>query len=318
MNTAIILKNAKTFGKKVAFKFRKSSPEIMLIGGVVGCIGTTVMACIATTKVSTVIDTAKDEKNKINGVLDGSISTSSEYTEEDGKKDMLIVYAHAGWGIVKVYGPSLILGTLSVGSILASHNVLKKRNVALAAAYAGVSKSFKDYRGQVIERYGENVDRELKYGIKAEQIATTVVDEDGKKHKVKETIETIDPNNPNLCSPYAKFFDESCPDWKKDAEFNRMFLQTQENYANDKLKLNHYLFLNEVYDMLGMERTKAGQVVGWVYDEDHPIGDNYVDFGIYGVNAFGDDERKRAFVNGTEQSILLDFNVDGNVWELMK
>ena len=110
-------------------------------------------------------------------------------------------------------------------------------------------------------------------------------------------------------SDYAKFFDEGCREWDKDPEYNLTFLKCQENYANDLLKSKGHLFLNEVYDMLGIPRTKAGQIVGWIYDEENPIGDNYVDFGIYDVYK----EANRNFVNGYERNILLDFNVDGDI-----
>ena len=65
--------------------------------------------------------------------------------------------------------------------------------------------------------------------------------------------------------------------------------------------------------MLGIPRTRAGQIVGWIYDKKNPIGDNYVDFGIYDTNK----EANRNFVNGYERTILLDFNVEGNILELM-
>ena len=58
--------------------------------------------------------------------------------------------------------------------------------------------------------------------------------------------------------------------------------------------------------MLGIPRTKAGQVVGWIFDKDNPIGDNYVDFGL--LNTQNED-----FVNGYKRSVLLDFNVDGMI-----
>lgn len=106
-------------------------------------------------------------------------------------------------------------------------------------------------------------------------------------------------------SPYARFFDEECVMWSKDPELNKYYLLNQQNYANEKLRHQKYLFLNDVYDMLGMPRTKAGQVVGWVYKEDNPIGDNYIDFDIY-------NSHNRDFINGVAGSaILLDFNVDG-------
>lgn len=109
-------------------------------------------------------------------------------------------------------------------------------------------------------------------------------------------------------SQYARFFDEGSPAWSKDSEYNLMFLKQQQQYANDLLKKRGHIFLNEIYDMLGIPRTKAGAVVGWVYDENNPIGDNYVSFGIT-------DERNANFVNGYEKSVLLDFNVDGNIWD---
>ena len=90
---------------------------------------------------------------------------------------------------------------------------------------------------------------------------------------------------------------------------NLSFLKCQQKYANDLLVAHGYLFLNQVYEMLGIPKTKAGQVVGWIYDKKNPQHDNYVDFGIYDLH----NERKRDFVNGYERSILLDFNVDGDI-----
>lgn len=107
-------------------------------------------------------------------------------------------------------------------------------------------------------------------------------------------------------SCYAKFFDETCAAWCNDSEYNLMFLKMQQQYATEKLRARGYLFLNEVYEMLGMPRTKAGQVIGWIYDENNPTGDNYVDFDIYA-------DHNANFVNGYERKVLLDFNVDGNI-----
>ena len=198
---------------------------------------------------------------------------------------------------------------MSITSILASHNILKKRNVALAAAYAAVDKSFKDYRGRVLERFGEQVEKELRYGIKAQEIEKTVTDEKGKEKTVKETVNVADGIDPSKYSPYAKIFDETHPDWIKDAEQNMFYLKARQSQANDMLKARGHLFLNEVYDLLGFERTKAGAVVGWVYDTEHPIGDNFVDFGLFDIYK----AKARDFVNGYEPAIILDFNVVGDI-----
>lgn len=309
MKKIAIPKNLSRTVNKIGFKFKKHSPEILVVAGVIGTVASAVMACRATTKVSGIIDNAKEEIEKVHTVMEDE-SYADKYSEEDSKKDLTIIYAQAGLKIAKLYAPSVILGILSLGGIVASNNILRKRNVALAAAYATIDNSFKDYRKRVVERFGEEVDKQLKYNIKAKQVEETVVDENGKEKKVKTTVDVV---NPDEISDYAKFFDEASPYWEKNPEFNLMFLKSQEKYANDLLKAQGYLFLNDVYKSLGLEPTKAGQVVGWIYDPENPNGDNYVDFGIYDVS----NERKRAFVNGYERNILLDFNVDGNIWESM-
>jgi len=295
---------------KMGFQLKKHSPEILVVAGVVGVVASAVMACKATTKVSEILEKTKEDINSIHDCANNE-SMANEYTSEDAKKDLAIVYVQTGIKLAKLYAPAVALGVLSLGSILASNNILRKRNVALAAAYATVDKGFKEYRNRVVERFGEEVDRELRHNIKAKKIEKIVIGEDGKEKKVKETIQVAE--NPNTYSDYARFFDDGCTGWEKDSEYNLMFLRAQQQYANDKLRANGHLFLNEIYDMLGIPRTKAGQVVGWVYDAKNPIGDNYVDFGIYDIHR----ETVRNFVNGYERTILLDFNVDGNILDLM-
>lgn len=291
---------------KTGFQIKKHSPEILVTAGIVGGVVSAVMACKATTKLSEVLEEPKKTIDKIHEVVNDP-DYKDKYTVEDSKKDLTIVYAQTGLKIIKLYGPAVVLGAASIASILAGHNILRKRNTALAAAYATVDRSFREYRDRVIERFGKDLDKELKYNIKAKEVQETVVDENGNEKTVTKTVNAAQE------SDYARFFDEACNGWMKDAESNLAFLRLQQNHANDILRSRGHLFLNEVYDMLGIPRTKAGQIVGWIYDEKNPVGDNYVDFGIYDLY----DERKRAFVNGYERSILLDFNVDGNIWDLM-
>lgn len=295
---------------RVGLKLKKHSPEILVVTGVVGTVASAVMACKATTKIDEVLAETKENVEKTKDYVEKK-GFSEKYTEEDYKKDLTIFYAKGGLGLVKLYAPSVALGALSITAILSGHNVLRKRNVALAAAYATVEKGFKEYRGRVVERFGEELDRELKYNIKAKEVEETTVDEKTGEEKVtKKTVNLADPNN---YSTYARFFDDGCTGWTKDPEYNLMFLKNQQRYANDLLKSRGHLFLNEVYDMLGIPRTKAGQVVGWIYDEEYPNGDNFVDFGIYDLY----NEKARDFVNGYEKTILLDFNVDGDIMNLI-
>ena len=311
MNMNNIVNSATKTFHRVGFQIKKHSPEILLVTGVTGVVTSAVMACKATTKVDAIIEESKKSIDTIHEGMNAGNICDVEYTEEDGKKDLAIVYIQTGVKFAKLYGPSVLLGLTSIGCILASNNIIHKRNVALSAAYTAIDRSFKGYRSRVIERFGENMDRELRYNIKTQEVKDTVVDEEtGKKKTVKSTVSVVDPNT---YSDYARFFDEYCAGWTKDAEYNLMFLRQQQNYANELLKSRGHLFLNEVYDMLGIDRTKAGNIVGWIYDEKHPFGDNFVDFGIYVL----DNEKARDFVNGRERSILLDFNVDGDILSLM-
>lgn len=310
MKTEMVNKLSRSM-HKFGFKLKKHSPEILVGAGVVGVVASTVMACKATLKVNDILDDTKEKVEKIKAVKEDP-NYVLKYSEEDAKKDLTIVYTQTGVQLAKLYGPAIVLGAVSIGSILMSHKILSKRNVALAAAYATIEKGFKEYRGRVVERFGERIDYELKHNIKAKEIEETVVDENGNEKTEKKVVDTIEINGIEY-SEFAKFFDEYSSYWKESPEYNLTFLKQQERYANDKLKRNGYLFLNDVYDMLDIPRTQAGQIVGWVYDEKNPMGDNYVDFGISDVYKEG----CRKFVNGYEKSILLDFNVDGNILKLM-
>ena len=289
---------------KAVMKTKKHSPEILIVTGIVGAITSTVIACKATTKVGQILDESKETLDVIHeGMKTGEIR-GVDYSEEDGKKDTVKVYAQTGLKIAKLYAPAVIVGAASITSILASHNILKKRNVAISAAYAAVDKSYKDYRNRVIERYGEQVDEEMKYGIKAKKIEATETDpETGKEKKVKKVVKATDPN---LQSDYAVYFDSRSRCCEKNMDYNRMFLKAQEAYANQLLRSRGHVFLNEILDSLDLPRTPAGQIVGWTKN------------GPDGYITFRTTEVDRELPDGSfEPALLLDFNVEGNIWEKM-
>lgn len=304
-NKTEIMKSVNTTASKVIMKIKKRSPEILIVVGVVGTVASAVIACKATTKVNKIIDDAKDNIDKVHAATENCVTEAGEtYSTEDSKKDLVIIYAQTGVKLAKLYAPAVILGTFSIASILASNNILRKRNVALGAAYAAIDKSFKDYRGRVIERFGEQVDTELKYGIKAKKFEEVEVDpETGKEKKVKKTVMVADPN---LQSDYAVYFDNKSRNYETNQDYNYMFLRAQQQFANDKLQTRGHLFLNEVLDDLDLPRTSAGQIVGWT--KDGP--DGYVNFRIVEVDRETEDGRH-------EPSLLLDFNVEGNIWDKM-
>lgn len=303
-NKTEIMKSVNGVASKTVMKLKKHSPEILVVAGIAGMVVSAVLACKATTKVAEILDETKGTLDTIHEGMETGAINGQEYTTEDGKKDTVVVYAQTGMKLAKLYAPAIILGTLSITSILASNNILRKRNVALGAAYAAIDKSFKEYRGRVIERFGEQVDTELKYGIKAKKFEEIEVDpETGKEKKVKKTVMVADPN---LQSDYAVYFDSKSRNYETNPDYNRMFLKAQQAFANDKLQTRGHLFLNEVLDDLDLPRTPAGQIVGWT--KDGP--DGYVNFRIVEVERETEDGRH-------EPALLLDFNVEGNIWEKM-
>lgn len=303
-NKTEIMKSVNGVASKAVMKLKKHSPEILVMAGIAGTVVSAVLACKATTKVAEILDETKGTLDTIHEGMETGAINGQEYTTEDGKKDTVVVYAQTGMKLAKLYAPAIILGTLSITSILASNNILRKRNVALGAAYAAIDKSFKEYRGRVIERFGEQVDTELKYGIKAKKFEEIEVDpETGKEKKVKKTVMVADPN---LQSDYAVYFDSKSRNYETNPDYNRMFLKAQQAFANDKLQTHGHLFLNEVLDDLDLPRTPAGQIVGWT--KDGP--DGYVNFRIVEVERETEDGRH-------EPALLLDFNVEGNIWEKM-
>lgn len=293
-------KVSRTIGK-ASFVIKKHSPAILVTAGVIGTVVSTVMACKATLKAGDILDETSSEMDKIKKTAEVA---PDKYSEKDQQKETLIVYSQTALKMAKLYAPSVALGTVSISAIIWSHNILTKRNVALVAAYTAVDKGFKEYRNRVVERFGSDVDRELRYNIEAKELTKTIVNEDGTEEEITEIVEVAKNNEWSI---YAKLFDECNSNWTKDPEENLYFLKTQQNYLNDKLKSRGHMFLNEVYDSIGIPRTKAGAVVGWIYDEKCPNGDNYIDFGLSDFSK----EKVRDFINGYERSILLDFNVDG-------
>lgn len=274
---------------------QKHSPTILFGVGIVGFGATVVLASRATLKLDEVLQ--RTEKN-ISEAKTALVLNPEEYREQDYQKDMATIYILSAVEIIKLYSPAIMTGVASVGALSKSHNILNKRNAAVTAAYAALEKGFAEYRDRVVEELGEEADDRFQYGQR--QIE---VEEETKDGKIKKSTKKVAKD----ISVYAKFFDENCPDWSKEPEYNRLFIQCQQNYANDLLIARGHVFLNEVYDMLGIERTNAGAVVGWLLEGT----DGYVDFGVFR----GESAAVRDFVNGNEGSILLDFNVDGVIWD---
>ena len=285
---------------RAGFEVRKHSPEILTGVGIISMIAGTILACRATLKAKPVVEDHKNKVVKIRNTYEEEKETGL-YSEKARNRDIAKTYAGTCMELAKLYACPVILVTASICSFLGSKKVLSDRNAATAAAFAGLSETLRGYRRRVANAIGTEEERNIWAQPNPEDIANDAgnykVDEDEKKKKYTKK------GAPQM-GPYARIFDAANPGWDDNPEFTLYHLRAVQAVCNNTLQAKKFIFLNEVYDMLGYERTRAGQVVGWIYD---PTNSAKIDFGIYKT----DNPANARFLDGTEQNIILDFNVDG-------
>ncbi len=312
------LKNAITqsYGRS-SLVLKKHSPEILLAVGIAGGITAAILAVRATTKLPEVNAPIQETLKHIDDAFaKGETANGTVYTQETATQDKAKVYVYAGIQYAKLYGPAVGVGVLSITAILASHGIMQRRQVAVVAAYNLAKEALESYRKRVVEELGEDRDRQFLHGLREKTYTENEIDErDGRMVEVKKKRVVVDPN---FKSQYARFFDETSPNWRNDGPANLYFLRMQQNWFNDLLVSRGHVFLNEVYEALGLPHTSDGAVVGWILRHDYEGmkkegRDGYIDFDIYNL----ENGPGRAFVNGQERSILLDFNVDGVIYDLI-
>lgn len=296
---------------KVGFELKKHGPDIGTVGGVIGVAAGMVLVGIASTKVKDILEEHNAQMHEVHERSDAIKDLPEEKrqpAEKDIKRETTHVYFHTGREMFRLYAPAVAVTAVSLTAILVSHNVLKKRNMGLAAAYAAVDQGFRQYRSRVVERFGEEVDRQILHGSTMEEVSEKVEDENGKKRTVKSKVEVVDPNTESM---YMKYFTKTNPNWDRDVDFLlNYFFPAQQRYATDKLKAVGHLTLNEAYEMLGFQHNKAGMVCGWIYDLKNPNGDNRVIFDVREVYLRNED-------GILEKAFAIDFNVDGNIYDRM-
>lgn len=300
--------SAAKFAGKAEFTIKKNSPEILLGAGIVGFVGTVVLACKATCRADEVLEFHRRKIKDINDakeIADADPEGEMSYDVEIYRQDKAIRYLKTTGSLAKLYAPTIAVGALSLACILTSRNIMQKRYLGVVAAYNGVSAAFEEYRKRVRDEYGEGLDKHFRYGTTYDELP--VYDENGKKTKEKEKVEKTESAMVMPNDDSCRFFDSSNPNWDKNPQFSMMWLRGQQNILNDILHTRGHVFLNEVYDALGFPHTPQGAVLGWIDGE----GDNCIDFGLYDPNK----EDVRRFVNGVDNVIMLEFNHDGVIWD---
>lgn len=267
---------------KLAIKVDKYLPEIMF---------TTSMAAGAAAIVTTALASFK-VKEKLD-----DIDNDDDIENKNIEKALMLC---------KLYVTPATLATSSAILGFGAFTKMRGRYLGAVAAYNGVKFTFDKYRERVINNEGKEKDFEYMYG------ADYVVNSDQNNKETKE--QHVDSIVPGL-SQYAIIWDKYLPDgsvnpnWDENTNFNYMFLRTQEAIMNDLLQSRGHVFLNEVLEAIGYPHTQAGAVVGWVKG----YGDDLIDFGLYN----NETEKIKRFVNGNPNTIILDFNVDGVIYDLI-
>lgn len=274
-------------------KFSKALPGLMIGAGCVGIGYSAWKACEATPKAKEIINRFTEKREPLS---------------DNDTKEIIALYKEAGWELTKLYFKPVGVGLLSVTMIFLGHGKLKKEIATLTTTAASLDGLLKEYRGRVVEKYGEEEDRALMHGTHQVEVEEKVTDKNGKEKIITKKVKVDELTG---CSIYSRFFDESNPEFKNDPSYNRFFLSNAEDFCNRKLKADGYLFLNDVLDMLGYKRCSEGAVIGWMYDPENPEYHNHVSFGMMDTQRVA----TRDFINGYESRILLDFNVDGVIYD---
>lgn len=288
---------------------KKHSPEILMVVGGTLVVVSTVAACYQTLKAKDILEKADEDIKKINygeNVADGD----DGFDANVARKERMKVYSHLSIDMVKLYGPCVAGELLGLGMMFGGHKILQNRNATLAAAYSSLLTNYNTYRARVRERIGEDEEIAIASGSSRMDI---VSESDGEKTRVKNAMVAHDDGSGH--SEYARIFDECCPNWNPSPSRNLVYLRSQQNFANDKLRAEGFVFLNDIYRMLGFPPTPAGQIVGWIWNPKDPNRDNYIDFGIY--DKIYTSQAARDFINAAEPSVWLDFNVDGVIYDLI-
>lgn len=295
---------------KVIFSTKKNSPELLLGAGIVGVVATAILVGKETLKAEKVV---KNYENKLTDIQQAKEIAEEqpekyEYDTAIEKHDRMVLRVQTTGNLLKIYAPAVALGTVSIGCILAARNIMQKRYLGVVAAYNGLSEAFQLYRTRVIEDQGKIKDLEYRYGKKFKKETTEIINEDGTKEVVEtyKPVDSIDPKDIAKDDSCVIFCDEN-DNWQENWELSMMFLRGQQNVATDMLHAKGHLFLNEVYDLLGMNDTPYGAVVGWL-DDPTGVNDSYVDFGIMNMA----NPQKRI---GDDYCIPLEFNHSGVIYD---
>lgn len=292
---SVIPNRVSRLGYRSALKFKANSPTIMVVAGVVGLGATAVLAARATRHIDPIIEVHSKERIAL-------ANERAELTSREYNKRLYTLYMGTGFELGKLYGPALFVGTTSAISILGGHKILRSRQIATMAAYSGLLEQFNSYRVRVAQTVGEDIEKGIYEGARGEWHK-----ENGQANLPKQMTPVFEDKPDTYLTPW--FTSQTSPNHKNDPVVNYLFLKSVQTHMNHMLSRRGHVFLNDVYDALGMARRPEGAVAGWLYN--NPNGDQHIDFGFM----TGIDPNTKAFREGFTNEVQLNFNIDGTIWD---
>lgn len=314
-----IFSSAAKFGSNLIQKVKFRSPELLIGAGVVGLVGAAVVAVrrgvrwhsAAKAEIVHDLETIKKAEG------------SPQYTREDKVQDYARVIGKGVWSFTQIYGPSVAAGVASVVSILAGTGVLKGRLAAMTSAAATAQAALERYRSRVREKLGEDADYEFAYEVSAKK--AKIKHEDGTKESLVTYHLVPSSGEWMAASPYSRLWDENAMEWCANRDIQFLTLRSLENHFNQELNARGVVFLNDVYKALGLPMSKDAALVGWIKDYEKPKmaklaaelgrvpGDGVISFGVFE----NESPSARAYLAGDDNRVVLDFNVDGVIYDLI-
>lgn len=314
-----IFSSAVKVGSDLIQKVKFRSPELLIGAGVVGLVGAAVVAVrrgvrwhtAAKAEIVHDLETIKKAEG------------SPQYTREDRVRDYAQVIGKGVWSFTQIYGPSVAVGVASVVSILAGTGILKGRLAAMTSAAATAQAALERYRSRVREKLGDDADYEFAYEVSAKK--AKIKHEDGTKESLVTYHLVPSSGEWMAASPYSRLWDENAMEWCANRDIQFLTLRSLENHFNQELNARGVVFLNDVYKALGLPMSKDAALVGWIKDYEKPKmaklaaelgrvpGDGAISFGVFE----NESPSARAYLAGDDNRVVLDFNVDGVIYDLI-
>ncbi len=290
-----------------------------MIAGGVTFIATVIVACKQTLKCEEILDNHERAMNDIEDCLEMAKEDPEKvsYSEKDAKRDKFAAYCQTGVGFARVYAPAILLGAVSITCFGCSFNIMRKRNLALTAAYTAVDRAFKNYRARVKDQLGDDADNYFRYGYQKVKDALIVgKDADGNLTAItRDEIDAVpwdEERDKTLDNAMFVFAPETSKYYFPDELHNDMTIQSAINVARVNYDMKGYMFLNEVLRDLGLSEVPYGQLVGWKKG----IGDDYLDFGVNKVYRKASKDPNRNPLGVEYECIYeFDFNTCGIIWD---